>query len=185
MVHLPEEALLAGPVNYRSMYPIERYIILIICLCIISPRLLICIVLFYFGRLLGELKKSVRNRAKPKWSTIEAWVQHESLTFCGLYLKDVETAFNRLQRNNDKGMRKEKLSVFAQKRMTLWRSCTRRVVFHKWHGGNALVHTEQLWRDNSILRWAWRDDEVRTSITFVCQETPRIVSTLVSRICKL
>ncbi|KAI5329842.1 hypothetical protein L3X38_029239 [Prunus dulcis] len=40
MVHLPEEALLAGPVNYRWMYPIER--------------------------LLGELKKSVRNRANPK-----------------------------------------------------------------------------------------------------------------------
>ncbi|BBN68084.1 hypothetical protein Prudu_274S000500 [Prunus dulcis] len=87
MVHLPEEALLAGPVNYRWMYPIER--------------------------LLGELKKSVRNRAKPEGSIIEAWV-HESLTFCGMYLKDVETAFNRPQRNNDGGMRKEKLSVFAQ-----------------------------------------------------------------------
>ncbi|VVA39304.1 PREDICTED: LOC110711232 isoform, partial [Prunus dulcis] len=88
MVHLPQEALLAGPVNYRWMYPIER--------------------------LLGELKKSVRNRAKPEGSIIEAWVQYESLTFCGMYLKDVETAFNRPQRNNDGGMRKEKLSVFAQ-----------------------------------------------------------------------
>ncbi|BBH05411.1 hypothetical protein Prudu_016783 [Prunus dulcis] len=56
MVHLPEEALLAGPVNYRWMYPIER--------------------------LLGELKKSVRNRAKPEGSIVEAWVQYESLTFC-------------------------------------------------------------------------------------------------------
>ncbi|CAL2255126.1 unnamed protein product [Prunus armeniaca] len=46
MIHLPEEALLAGPVNYRWMYPIER--------------------------LLGELKKSVRNRAKPEGSIIEA-----------------------------------------------------------------------------------------------------------------
>ncbi|BBH04741.1 Ankyrin repeat family protein, partial [Prunus dulcis] len=89
MVHLPEEALLAGPVNYRWMYPIER--------------------------LLGELKKSVRNRAKPEGSIVEAWVQYESLTFCGMYLKDVETAFNRPQRNNDGGMRKEKLSVFAQR----------------------------------------------------------------------
>ncbi|KAI5343994.1 hypothetical protein L3X38_011871 [Prunus dulcis] len=62
MVHLPEEALLAGPVNYHWMYPIER--------------------------LLGELKKSVRNRAKPEGSIIEAWVQYESLTFCGMYLKD-------------------------------------------------------------------------------------------------
>ncbi|KAI5318171.1 hypothetical protein L3X38_037879 [Prunus dulcis] len=46
MVHLPEEALLAGPVNYHWMYPIEM--------------------------LLGELKKSVRNRAKPEGSIIEA-----------------------------------------------------------------------------------------------------------------
>ncbi|BBH09232.1 hypothetical protein Prudu_021674 [Prunus dulcis] len=83
MVHLLEEALLAGPVNCRWM-------------------------------LIGELKKSVRNRAKPEGSIIEACVQYESLTLCGMYLKDVETAFNRPQRNNDRGMRNEKLSVFAQ-----------------------------------------------------------------------
>ncbi|XP_050109451.1 uncharacterized protein LOC126588404 [Malus sylvestris] len=53
MIHLPDEALLAGPVNCRWMYPIERYL-------------------------------------------------------------DVETTFNRPQRNNDGGVRKEKLSVFAQ-----------------------------------------------------------------------
>ncbi|CAL2271249.1 unnamed protein product [Prunus armeniaca] len=88
MVHLPEEALLAGLVNYRWMYPIER--------------------------LLGELKKTVRNRAKPEGSIIEAWVQYESLTLCGMYLKDVDTAFNRPQRNNDGGLRNEKLSVFDQ-----------------------------------------------------------------------
>ncbi|CAL8994504.1 unnamed protein product, partial [Prunus brigantina] len=88
MVHLPEEALLAGPVNYRWMYPIER--------------------------LLGELKKSVRNRAKPEGSIIEAWVQYEALTFCGMYLKDVDTAFNRPQRNNDGGVRNAQLSVFCQ-----------------------------------------------------------------------
>ncbi|CAL2247050.1 unnamed protein product [Prunus armeniaca] len=88
MVHLSEEALLAGLVNYRWMCPIER--------------------------LLGELKKSVRNRAKPEGSIVEAWVQYESLTFCGMYLKDVETVFNRPQHNHDGGMRNEKLSVFAQ-----------------------------------------------------------------------
>ena len=68
----------------------------------------------YFGRLLGELKKSVRNRAKPEGSIVEAWVQYEALTFCGMYLKDVDTAFNRPQRNNDGGVRNEQLSVFAQ-----------------------------------------------------------------------
>ena len=96
------------------MYPIERYIILIISVCIIIACLLIYIISFYFGRLLGELKKSVRNRAKPEGSIVEAWVQYESLTFCGMYLKDVETVFNRPQRNHDGGMRNEKLSVFAQ-----------------------------------------------------------------------
>ncbi|XP_048422805.1 uncharacterized protein LOC103937304 [Pyrus x bretschneideri] len=70
------------------MYPIERY--------------------------LGELKKCVRNRAKPEGSLVEAWVAYESLTFCAMYLQDVETAFNRPQRNNDNGVRKEKLYVFAQ-----------------------------------------------------------------------
>ncbi|CAN6562237.1 unnamed protein product [Malus baccata var. baccata] len=88
MIHLPDEALLAGPVNCRWMYPIERYI--------------------------GELKKSVRNKAKPEGSLVKAWVAYESLTFCAMYLEDVETSFNRSQRNNDGGVRKEKLSVFAQ-----------------------------------------------------------------------
>ncbi|BBN67567.1 hypothetical protein Prudu_115S000500 [Prunus dulcis] len=64
--------------------------------------------------LLGELKKSVRNRAKPEGSIIEVWVQYELLSLCGMYLKDMETTFNRPQRNNDKGLRNEKLSVFAQ-----------------------------------------------------------------------
>ncbi|CAL8132488.1 unnamed protein product [Prunus armeniaca] len=88
MAHLPEEALLADPVNYRWMYPIERF--------------------------LGELKKTIRNRAKPEGSIIEAWVQYKSLTFCGMYLKDVDMTLNHPQHNNDGGVRNEKLSVFAQ-----------------------------------------------------------------------
>nr|XP_028948016.1 uncharacterized protein LOC114820868 [Malus domestica] len=83
-----DEALLAGLVNFRWMYPIER--------------------------LFGDLKKSVRNKAKPERSIIQAWVSYEALTFCGMYLKDVETTFNRPPRNNDGGVPKEKLSVFAQ-----------------------------------------------------------------------
>ncbi|CAN6704834.1 unnamed protein product [Malus baccata var. baccata] len=81
MIHLPDEALLAGPVNCRWMYPIERYLI---------KRHT-----FYLCKYIGELKKCVRNRAKPEGSL-------------------VETAFNRPQRNNDCGVRKEKLSIFAQ-----------------------------------------------------------------------
>ncbi|CAL2265911.1 unnamed protein product [Prunus armeniaca] len=88
MVHLLEEALLAGPVNYRWMYPIEM--------------------------LLGELKKTVRNRAKPEGSIIEPWVQYESLTLYEMYLKEVDMTFNRPQCNNDRGLRNEKLSIFSQ-----------------------------------------------------------------------
>ncbi|CAN6546998.1 unnamed protein product [Malus baccata var. baccata] len=54
--------------------------------------------------LLGDLKKSVRNKAKPEGSIIQTWVAYEVLTFCGMYLKDVETNFNRPLRNNDGGV---------------------------------------------------------------------------------
>ncbi|CAN6568194.1 unnamed protein product [Malus baccata var. baccata] len=88
MIHLPNEALLARPVNRQWMYPIERH--------------LIKHHTFYLCRYISELKKCVRNKAKPEGSLVEEWVAYESLTFCAMYLEDVETAFN------------QKLSVFAQ-----------------------------------------------------------------------
>jgi hypothetical protein len=54
-VHLPEEAILRGPVQYGWMYPVERR------LC--------------------TLKHSVRNQARPEGSIAEAYVANESLTF--------------------------------------------------------------------------------------------------------
>ncbi|KAI5316591.1 hypothetical protein L3X38_036298 [Prunus dulcis] len=92
MVHLPEEALLVGLINYLWMYPIER--------------------------LLGELKKSVRNRAKPDGSIIEAWVQYESLTFCGITLRDEEVSLvaQSLQRTV---LRDELSFVVAQSQLAL------------------------------------------------------------------
>ena len=71
----------------------------------------------YLCRLLGELKKSVRNRAKPEKSIMEAWVAFESLTFCAIYLQDFETTFNRQQHNNDGGVRSEHGGS-----TTLWRT---------------------------------------------------------------
>ncbi|XP_035546617.1 uncharacterized protein LOC118348652 [Juglans regia] len=53
-IHLPEEALLAGPVQYRWMYPFERY--------------------------LGKFKRYVRNRACPEGSITEAYVHLEYIT---------------------------------------------------------------------------------------------------------
>ena len=98
-----------------------------------------CIVSFSFGRLLGDLKKSVRNKAKPEGSIIQAWVAYEVLTFCGMYLKDHETTFNRPPRNNDGGVRKEKLSVFAQIARPFGDPICGESVFQEGHGGSILV----------------------------------------------
>jgi hypothetical protein len=80
MVHLPihlvHEVRLGGPVQFRWMYPIERY------LC--------------------KLKSYVRNRAHPEGSIAEGYLAEEALTFCSRYLhKNVETRLNRSSRNYD------------------------------------------------------------------------------------
>jgi hypothetical protein len=67
-VHLPDEALLRGPVQYGWMYPIERR--------------------------LGTLKNFVRNRARPEGSIAEAYVASESLTFCSRYMADIDSRFH-------------------------------------------------------------------------------------------
>jgi hypothetical protein len=72
-VHLPDEALLRGPVQYGWMYPIERR--------------------------LYTLKRYVRNRARLEGSIAEAYIADECLTFCSKYMDDVETRFNQESRN--------------------------------------------------------------------------------------
>ncbi|GJU55639.1 uncharacterized protein Tco_1229353 [Tanacetum coccineum] len=75
-IHLPDEAILGGPIRYRWMFPFERY--------------------------MKKLKNYVRNKAKPEGSIVKGYVAEEALTFCSCYLKDdVETRFNRLGRNDD------------------------------------------------------------------------------------
>ncbi|KAL3619539.1 hypothetical protein CASFOL_036600 [Castilleja foliolosa] len=87
-IHLPDEAFLGGPVQFRWMYPIERF------LC--------------------GLKQSVRNKARPEGSVAEAYIANECLTFCSMYLKGIETRFNRDNRNNDIEF-DDSLSIFEQK----------------------------------------------------------------------
>ncbi|KAL0401981.1 UNVERIFIED_CONTAM: hypothetical protein Slati_4228000 [Sesamum latifolium] len=74
-IHLAEEALLAGPVQFRWMYPIERY--------------------------LSTLKRYVRNRAHPEGSIARGYLMEECMNFCSRYLNDVETKENRPPRNYD------------------------------------------------------------------------------------
>ncbi|XP_012846911.1 PREDICTED: uncharacterized protein LOC105966882 [Erythranthe guttata] len=91
-VHLAEEAKIAGPVQFRWMYPIERY--------------------------LSTLKKYVRNRAHPEGSIARGYLMEECMNFCSRYLNDVETKENRLPRNYD-GNNLMGRRLFSGKRSTI------------------------------------------------------------------
>ena len=63
---------------------------------------------------MGSLKQFVRNRASPEGSISEAYVVHECLTWLSLHLEDIETRFNRPDRNCD-SLEDGGLDVFANK----------------------------------------------------------------------
>ncbi|XP_056698198.1 uncharacterized protein [Spinacia oleracea] len=75
LIHLVEEVKLGGPVHYRWMYPIERY--------------------------LAFLKSHVSNKAQPEGSIAEGYLLWETIAFCSRYLESVETIFSRPKRNKD------------------------------------------------------------------------------------
>ncbi|XP_057786088.1 uncharacterized protein LOC131003575 [Salvia miltiorrhiza] len=73
-VHLADEARLAGPVQYRWMYPFERY--------------------------LRTLKNHIRNKAKVEGSISNAYILEEMSTFSSYYFEDhVTTKWRNLPRN--------------------------------------------------------------------------------------
>ncbi|KAK5811971.1 hypothetical protein PVK06_027364 [Gossypium arboreum] len=73
VIQLPREAIIGGPVFYRWMYPIERF--------------------------LSKLKSYCRNKRYPEGSITEGYLAEECMTFCSRYLEDVETRLNRPSRN--------------------------------------------------------------------------------------
>ena len=75
-IHLIDDAILRGPVQYGWMYPVER-------------RLL-------------TLKRFVRNMARPEGSIAEAYMANECLTACSRYFDDVDTRHNREGRNKER-----------------------------------------------------------------------------------
>ena len=81
VLHLPEEAILGGPIYMWWMYLFERY--------------------------LKRLKDYVINAAKP-----EGYVVDSALTFCSMYFNDLETRFNRPDKNEDVIHPTRQLSVF-------------------------------------------------------------------------
>ncbi|CAL5430629.1 unnamed protein product [Camellia sinensis] len=74
-IHLADEALIAGEIQFRWMYPIERFLL--------------------------TLKQCVRNRAHPEGSIAKGYLMEECMNFCSRYLLDVETKSNRPRRNNE------------------------------------------------------------------------------------
>ena len=89
-IHLPEEALLRGSVQFGWMYPVERR--------------------------LGYLKGTVRNKAQPKGSIAEGYIVDECMTFCSRWFsKDIETRFNKDERNQDRvhKVRRGEFAIFS------------------------------------------------------------------------
>ena len=75
LIHLVTEVKIGGPVHYRSMWSIERYI--------------------------GKLKSFVHTTSHPEGSIAEGYIFDENLTFCSRYLSDCNTKFNRAPRHDD------------------------------------------------------------------------------------
>ncbi|XP_050378308.1 uncharacterized protein LOC126795524 [Argentina anserina] len=73
MVHLPDQVLLTGPVHYTWIFPIERQ--------------------------LGVYKGYVRNRANPEGSITTAYISHECVTYCNMYLHDIDDTESRAASN--------------------------------------------------------------------------------------
>jgi hypothetical protein len=72
-VHLADEAILGGPVCYRWMYQVERY--------------------------LRTLKGYVKNKAQPEGSIAEGYISEECLTFCSNFFDNISTKLNRSERH--------------------------------------------------------------------------------------
>ncbi|KAM3397863.1 hypothetical protein P3S68_001377 [Capsicum galapagoense] len=90
-VHLPYEARVVGPMQYRWMYPFERY--------------------------LGTLKKMIRNKASVEGSISEAYLMMESTQLFSYYFEPhVMSRNHNVDRNDDGGVvedLKGNLSIFS------------------------------------------------------------------------
>ncbi|XP_042400964.1 uncharacterized protein LOC121990995 [Zingiber officinale] len=74
-IHLAREARLCGPVQFRWMYPFERF--------------------------MKMLKGYVKNRARPEGCIAECYLAEERMRFCSAYIKKVACIGLRSNRNDD------------------------------------------------------------------------------------
>ena len=50
---------------------------------------------------MGDLKDHVRNKSRPEGSIAEGYIAEECLSFCSMYLEDIDTRRTRPGRNAD------------------------------------------------------------------------------------
>nr|CAM59133.1 putative transposase [Antirrhinum majus] len=102
-IHLPWEAKVGGPVQYRWMYPFERRMF--------------------------ELKRDAGNKARVEASICEAYVMGEIANFSSHYFEyGIETRANRLNRNEvemDQNNNESTISIFQKRGKALGRGRTK------------------------------------------------------------
>ena len=59
------------------------------------------------------MKGYVTNRDRPEGSIAEAYIVKECITFCSMYIDEIETVFDRPERNIDRGERGLGMTIFT------------------------------------------------------------------------
>lgn len=65
------------------------------------------------NRKMATLKSYVNNKARPEGCIAERYIDNECSIFCSFYLRNIETVFNREERNNERAEQPGELSVFC------------------------------------------------------------------------
>lgn len=83
----------------------------------------------------------MRNKAFPEGSIAEGYMHYQCLMFCSMYLHDVETSFNRVERNYDGGSERQNeiLSVFASNGHLFGRQKQDELSFVDWQKAHMYV----------------------------------------------
>lgn len=114
IIHLPYEARVGGPVQFRWMYQVER-----------SQR---------------ELRRRVKNRARVEASIVESYILDEISYFTSIYFADhVRTVHNPTSRYNVGAQSNDcELSLFRTKGDTTSRAIARHLTDEEW--GAAMIY---------------------------------------------
>ncbi|XP_057739900.1 uncharacterized protein LOC130957009 [Arachis stenosperma] len=123
VIHIPYEAKVGGPVQYRWMYPFER--------CMLY------------------LKRKVRNKARVEGSICEAYILEEISNFTSMYFEStVHTRRTQVPRNDDGGsnMDENHLSIFRYPCLSIGRGSKKYLTDEELHIAHTyiLVNCEEI-----------------------------------------